>query len=654
MATALERLIQRQQEDWIRVWDHQGKLRPAINAQSITAAALLARDWLIEQDWSGCDRVQPSSQPRSASVPQSHPQQAAALASSPYPPEPSLAQPVILLTVSDPARFLAWFSAITSLSYPLFLADPDWGLSHWHQIESGLAPQLVIADPEWEIPSGLNWCPWLQGELPGEKPSQGNRPPNGLSTEAVANSHKMQSFPQLLRGCGKLANPMTKLGLNDPQPVQGSAMPVESFWIGIPTGGSSGQLRFALHCWDSLTASVVGLQQSDITDKTGQINSCCTLPLHHVSGLMQFVRSLLSDGTFWLLPWPVLKRHFNLSKNSSIGNEEEIVTHNQSFAPGLDQFFVSLVPSQLQALLQCPKGPQWLASFYTVLLGGAPAWPALLDLARDHSIRLAPTYGMTETASQIVTLHPDDFLRGQTGCGKLLPHAQIEWLSDSVKDCDRQPREQKSSPTATESSGILVVRAQSLALGYYAIKPLKTLNEPGSSGPLSSPRHSAASYDGSIELWSGPGGIAATRRFVTDDLAHRNAENFFHIIGRASDKIISGGENVFPASVEAAILATGRVTDAVVLGIADAKWGERVVAVVVPAISIAETVTEQLTVELSEQIAEAIAPALTPAQRPKQWRFIQAIPRSAQGKVQRQQLQDWFTAAERSGRMVGG
>ena len=60
-----------------------------------------------------------------------------------------------------------------------------------------------------------------------------------------------------------------------------------------------------------------------------------------------------------------------------------------------------------------------------MLLGGAPAWPQLLKQARHHDIQLAPTYGMTETGSQVVTLKPAEFLAGNHSCGKVLPHAQV-------------------------------------------------------------------------------------------------------------------------------------------------------------------------------------------------------------------------------------
>jgi len=63
----------------------------------------------------------------------------------------------------------------------------------------------------------------------------------------------------------------------------------------IPTGGSSGQIRFAIHTWETLMASVRGFQQYF---QLNQVNSLCVLPLYHVSGLMQFLRSFTTGGSF--------------------------------------------------------------------------------------------------------------------------------------------------------------------------------------------------------------------------------------------------------------------------------------------------------------------------------------------------------------------
>jgi O-succinylbenzoic acid--CoA ligase len=320
----------------------------------------------------------------------------------------------------------------------------------------------------------------------------------------------------------------------------------------IPTGGTSGQIRFTIHTWKTLQASVGG-----VFDYFGKIpiNSFCILPVYHVSGLMQFFRSLLTGGKIIILPYVAIKQ----GETGNINPE---------------QFFISLVPTQLQFLFSTQ--PQWLSQFQTILLGGAPASQSLLETARKHHLRLAPTYGMTETASQVVTLHPDNFLQGNNSSGQVLPHAAVTIQDD------------KGEVVPDQQIGIVTSQARSLCLGYY---PHWSTNPPA---------------------------------FVTDDLGYFDSQGL-HLVGRNSQKIITGGENVFPQEVENIILATGLVEDVCVIGIPDAVWGEAIVAVYV-------SETKQ------GKIATAVSTQLSPYKRPKHWIKLPAIPRSPQGKVNYQDL----------------
>jgi len=100
-------------------------------------------------------------------------------------------------------------------------------------------------------------------------------------------------------------------------------------------------------------------------------------------------------------------------------------------------------------------------------------------------------------------------------------------------------------------------------------------------------------------------------------------------VGRSSDKIITGGENVFASEVEAAIRTTGLVKDVCVVGVGDRHWGEIVTAFYVPSHN---------TTELN-QLSRALQPILSKFKQPKRWIAVTQIPRNAQGKINRQQLQ---------------
>lgn len=318
----------------------------------------------------------------------------------------------------------------------------------------------------------------------------------------------------------------------------------------IPTSGSSGHLRFVTHTWATLSASVLGFQQFF---QRSPLHACCVLPLYHVSGLMQVMRSLLTQGKLAIHPYKSLEA---------------------GILPPLDptDYFLSLVPTQLHRLLAQPRMVDWLRCFHTILLGGAPPWPDLLAQGRQEGLPLSPTYGMTETASQIATQKPEDFLAGHAGYS-LLPHAQITLAQQEPGS----------------GAGLVQIQAQSLALGYYP------------------------------DLLTDPCG------FLTDDLGRWDAQGRLRIIGRASDKIITGGENVFPAEVEAAIRATGLVQDVAVLGMGDRQWGECVTALYVPS-------ADDLT---PAQMQAALQPYLSRFKQPKHWISVASLPRNAQGKLNR-------------------
>ncbi len=147
---------------------------------------------------------------------------------------------------------------------------------------------------------------------------------------------------------------------------------------------------------------------------------------------------------------------------------------------------------------------------------------------------------MTETASQVVTLKPDDFLKGHTACGQVLPHAEVV--------VGRSPQE--AFPIG--QVGTVSIRARSLMLGYFP-----------------------NSVDSNDEWGSFAQPNSHLESFQTDDLGFLDAQGYLHIVGRQSDKIITGGENVFPAEVEAAIRATNLIKDVSVLGVHDLHWGKR-------------------------------------------------------------------------------
>lgn len=406
----------------------------------------------------------------------------------------------IILAEREPVKFLATFLAACATNCQIFLCNPDWGEQEWYQVFKLVKPDMIV----------------------------------GLGTQIKSSPH-----------------------LYAPKPYPYAPL------IMIPTGGSSGEIKFAMHTWQTLSTSVKGFTEYFHLQ---QVNSFCVLPLYHVSGLMQFMRAVLTGGQLAILPFKSIELALNYQVN-------------------FQDFFISLVPTQLQRLLQNQELTAWLRQFKTVLLGGAPAGKELLAKAKFHGIALAPTYGMTETASQIATLKPDDFFNGKTGSGQILPHAQVYICND------------QGEVLPADQIGNITIQAQSLALGYYP-HPWHHQNQ-----------------------------------FSVDDLGYLDQQGYLNIVGRNSDKIISGGENIYPLEIESAIFSTQMVHDICVIGIPDQDWGQVLTAIYIPA-------NTDIT---ALHIKTALTPQLSRFKIPKYWIPLDTLPRNAQGKVNRQQLQQIAT-----------
>lgn len=268
-------------------------------------------------------------------------------------------------------------------------------------------------------------------------------------------------------------------------------------WLALPTGGSSGEIRLARHDEVTLDASVAGFRMHF---GLRRVNAVGVLPAYHVSGLMARIRCAATGGTYLDWSWKALE-----------------AGRRPALRGG--PWVISLVPTQLQRLLQRPAAVRWLRRFAVVFLGGGPVWPELADAAARARLNVSLSYGMTETAAMIAAQRPRDFLAGDRSAGKALPHARVR----------------------IGRGGVVRVSGASLFRGYLA--------KSGRRGD-----------------------------FATGDLGTIDAKGRLRILGRRDAVIITGGKKVHPAVVEAALRATGRFADVAVIGLPDREWGEVVVA----------------------------------------------------------------------------
>jgi O-succinylbenzoic acid--CoA ligase len=196
---------------------------------------------------------------------------------------------------------------------------------------------------------------------------------------------------------------------------------------------------------------------------------------------------------------------------------------------------ISVVPTMLERMLESSGGDRYPPTLRCALVGGAPLHPGLAARARAADIPIAPTYGLTETCSQVATAEPsttDDF---DGSAGRPLPGVEVRIAG------------------ADESGlGAVLVSGPILLRGYFE-------NEEATR---------AALHDG----W-----------LTTGDLGRLDANGRLHVEGRRTDLIITGGENVMPQEVETVLASHPDVADVAVYGVPDDRWGERIMAAVVPA-----------------------------------------------------------------------
>lgn len=198
-----------------------------------------------------------------------------------------------------------------------------------------------------------------------------------------------------------------------------------------------------------------------------------------------------------------------------------------------------LVPTMYQMLSEAKAFPQ--ADFGSVrwaISGGAPCPAPVREAFVARGVRFRQGYGMTEAGVNCFAISLDEAAAYPESVGRPMPHTQAVI------------RSAEGLPVEDGEAGELTLAGPHLFSGYYgrASETAATLKEGW--------------------LWTG-------------DLATRDSAGRFRICGRRKEMFISGGENVYPAEVEAALLAQAEVAEAAVVGIPDARWGESGLAFVV-------------------------------------------------------------------------
>jgi len=127
--------------------------------------------------------------------------------------------------------------------------------------------------------------------------------------------------------------------------------------------------------------------------------------------------------------------------------------------------------------------------------------------------------------------------------------------------------------------------------------------------------------------------------FTAGDLGMKDDENYFYIVDRKTDMIISGGENIYPREIEDVLKFHPAVSDCAVFGVPDERWGEAVKALIV---------LKTGNVVSAEEISQHCGKHLAGYKRPKFISFVEDLPRTSSGKVMKKQIRDeYWTGKEK-------
>ncbi|HYU49707.1 MAG TPA: o-succinylbenzoate--CoA ligase [Candidatus Limnocylindria bacterium] len=340
------------------------------------------------------------------------------------------------------------------------------------------------------------------------------------------------------------------------------------------TSGTTGQQKGAILTQGNHLASArawAGVLRPAPTDRW-----LACLPFHHVAGLAMVLRSSL---------WGVPLHLASGFEPAAIWRafDEDGISH------------CSIVGSTLRRLVDARDGRPAPPTLRAVLVGAERTPPDWIRAARRLGLPVMPTYGATETASGVTALQPADADRLPGSAGRPLPGVEMRIAIGEGGGAGQ------SSTAGAGEIGEIEVRGGMVFAGY----------------------------DGQPEAIAT---VLAGGWLPTGDLGSLDADGFLTVADRRDDLIVSGGENVYPAEVEAVLREHPAVVDAAVVGRPDPRWGAVPVALVVLADHRADHP------DASPTDAALIAHCrsrLAAFKVPVAFRRVDAIPRTANGKLRR-------------------
>jgi fatty-acyl-CoA synthase len=388
---------------------------------------------------------------------------------------------------------------------------------------------------------------------------------------AVSPTHYLQIGGDLLPG--RLAFEEA-LQAAEATPVTDEAVQAEDVAALIFTGGTTGLPKGAQVTHRMIAWNTLNTVVHDLHHDDVYLN---VFPLFHTGGLFVYtLPQVILGGT------TILVRQFEPARVLELLERERVTV----FAG---------VPTMYQLITQAPNWPAADLSSLRFCTSGGAALPVPLveQYSREKGIRFKQGFGMTEFGPGIFALAPEDARRKAGSIGR--PNFYVD---ARVVDDDNRP-------LGPGEVGELVLKGPSMSSGYF--------NDPEATAEC----------------------LDEAGWFHTGDLAHHDEEWYFTIVDRKKDMFISGGENVYPVEIEAALYEHPAVQMCAVIGVPDARWGE---------VGLACVVLKAGRQCAAEELLEHLTRRLARYKVPRAIHILDSLPISAAGKILKRELRQRFSA----------
>jgi fatty-acyl-CoA synthase len=388
--------------------------------------------------------------------------------------------------------------------------------------------------------------------------------------------------PEQAGVAGQLSQPPPRVPVAGDQPGSitalieaGQQLPLLATEVGLAddavilyTSGTTGTPKGAVLSHANLTFNT--MNQLAHADVLGTDTALCMSPLFHATGLGQVsLPTLFKGGTV------VIATRFDPAAILATIAGQRITSF-------------SAVPTMLQMLCDHPDfAATDLSSLRYVIYGGSAVAERVAVAWQGRGVPILQGYGMTEASPGVYLAVAEGSASRPLSVG--FPHffTDVQLTAPGEQPAADPPRQ-----------GELLVRGLNVSRGYWQ-----------------RPDETAAAFHGG---W-----------FRSGDVLRIAGDGWAYVVDRIKNIVISGGENIYPSEVEAAISALPGITDCALIGLPDARWGE---------VGLAFVVTSGSHDWTEATLREALRAELAPFKIPKYVRFVDQLPKTTTGKVRKQDL----------------